>query len=138
MGRVVVLIQIVRRNEFGDVAGGELLHQGTDGTDDLVEIGLVVLEGRDQAIEHRVIAILGLEKAHQGNSINTSAAQCGGQVAFLDGTRQFFYLCFPILHAVLIQMGLGVFNEQGFDIIDVAAHLLVVRDDGPGRPTPGR
>ena len=68
----IVLIQIIRRDQFGDIARGQLLHQRTDGADDLVEVGLVVLEGRHQPIEDWIVEVLGLQVPHQRNSFFTA------------------------------------------------------------------
>ena len=71
----VIVVQVVRGDELGNLAGGQLLHQWADGAYDLVEIGLVVLECGHEAVEHRVVQVLRLQVAHQGDRITVPALE---------------------------------------------------------------
>ena len=109
------------------MAGGEFLHQRADGAHDLVEIGLVVLEGRDQAVEDRIIEVLRLQMAHQGDGLDIATAQGDRQVVLLDAALERRDLFGPVRRSLPVEMGAGIFHEQGLDVVDVTAHLLVVR-----------
>ena len=45
--------------------------------------------GGAQTIEHGIVAVLGLQVAHQRDSLRISATQGGRQVAFLDALLEF-------------------------------------------------
>ena len=136
-GPVVGFVQIVGGDQLGDLAGGELLHQGSHGADDLVEVGLVVLEGRDQPVEDRIVEVLLLQVARQGDGLRVPAAQGRGQVALLGVVRQLRQRRLPTLSAPAAQVLAGVLDEQRLDVVDVAAHLLVVGSASQGHQGAG-
>ncbi len=119
-------ILVIRGDEFGDIAGCELLHQWSNGTDDFVEVGLVVFKRRDQTVEDRIVEVLTLDIAHQRDSFDVSATQRSGKVTFTGLAELRVYLRFPIRRTVPGEIVSRVLHEQWLDIVDVASDLLVV------------
>ena len=119
-------VGIVRCEQLRDLAGGELLQQRQQRSDDLVEVGPVVAHGAAQAVEHRVIdAHLG-QVLFEGHHALLAPDHVARDVLLVQ-LRFELDDDLPGLRLVLGEVVLGVLDEQRVDVDDVALDQQVVR-----------
>ena len=119
-------VGVIRRQELGDLAAGELFQQRQQRCNDLVEVGLVVAHRRAQAIEHRVVVARLGEVLLQRHHTLLAPDHVPWDVLLVElGLDLDDHL--PGLGLGLGEVVLGVLHEQRVDVDYVPLDQHVVR-----------
>ena len=125
-GSGICQVRVVGRQQLCDLAAGQLLQQWQEAGDNLVEVGLVVPDGRAQAVEHRVVVASLGEVLLQRHDALLASDHVARDVLLVELALDLDdYI--PCLGFVLGEVVLRVLDEQGIDVDDVALDKQVIR-----------
>ncbi|RMP27274.1 hypothetical protein ALQ25_200302 [Pseudomonas coronafaciens pv. atropurpurea] len=122
----IVHVLIVRRDQFSHAPGCELLKQGQQRGDDLVEIGLVVADRAAQSIHHWICHARLRQVLIDGHHTERPALHVERYVFFVELALNSDDRL-PGLWIIFIKVFRGILLEDPFDVDHVLLDLQVVR-----------